>query len=168
MTRIKNGQIYRKTTIRTIEEKGNRLQELDFSISGLHPNSCHTALAKLSQYENYHEYLDFIKKSQYSEKTNRVRFFMQSAILPFNMILDFKIPRITKKGSYPFSFDKGFLKELKGTIHVYQGPHNRCLFYSEAKWKGKHTGIPNMVFELFANTLSEKSMEILFRISRLI
>lgn len=165
--KILSGDIYRKSEVDTVKnEAGIKRQKLDFIISGLHPNNCSVALQKLSRYEEFYKFIDFVKLSSYNEKTKRIYLLLDADILPFRMALDFKIPRITKVGSYPFSFDKGFLDGLKGTIHVINGPNNRCLFYSDAYWQGPDTGIPDIIFELFSSTLAEKSMEVLFRISR--
>jgi len=38
--------------------------------------------------------------------------------MPYEMRLIFKLPRITKTGSYPYQFEEGFLKNLKGEIKV--------------------------------------------------
>ena len=80
------------------------------------------------------------------------------------MRLTFKLPRITKVGSYEFVFDQGFLKDLKGTIYVVNYK-NRCLFFTKAQWTGPSTGFPDIIFEFFSQTLAKISMEKLFRIS---
>lgn len=166
-SKILRGEIYRKTEVDTQKDPPNMAQQkLNFIISGLHPNSCAVALQKLSQYEEYSKYIDFIRLSRYNKKSGRIYLYLEASILPFNMALDFKIPRITKTGTYPFEFDKGFLHGLKGEIQVIDGPNNRCLFFSNARWQGADSGIPDLIFELFTNTLAEKSMEVLFRISR--
>lgn len=165
--KILSGEIYRKTEVDTFKTPpGIAQQKLEFIISGLHPNSCSVALQKLSRYEEYSKFIDFVKLSRYNEKTGRIYLYLQASILPFNMALDFKIPRITRPGNYPFEFDKGFLYGLKGEIKVIDGPNKRCLFFSDARWQGPDSGIPDLIFELFTNTLAEKSMELLFRISR--
>jgi hypothetical protein len=147
-----------------VESLPNNQQKLIFHLAGLHLKSCKIALTKLSKYENYEKYLDMVKKSYYNEKTQILKFFLQAYILPFKMILEFKLPRIIKPGLYHFQFLKGFLKGLKGEIHVSQYK-NRCFFYSTAKWKGPDSGIFDFIFEFFASTLSKMSMEKLFIIS---
>ena len=78
--------------------------------------------------------------------------------------MTFKIPRIKKEGAYPYRFHKGFLSGLKGTIKLfnYKG---RCLFYTDAKWVGPHSGYSDFVFELFSSTLARIAMNNLLRIS---
>jgi hypothetical protein len=160
---LENEKIIRSDVESTTKESKKR-QSLDFMITGLHPKSCKFALRKLSRYENFKKYISFIKSSKYDEKNGRVSFKLSSIIFPFDMSLDFKLQRITKPGIYKFSFDKGFLKDLQGSIHV-TAHGNRCLFYSTAVWEGKHTGIPNLIFEIFSATAAEISMSKLFRIS---
>lgn len=139
-------------------------QELHFTIAGLHPKSCSYALKKLSLYEGYSKFLDFVKISKYSDQNQEIDFLLSHALLPYDMRLVFKLPRIDKEGKYPFVFEHGILKDLKGDIYAIN--HNgRCLFFTRADWSGPHTGFPNIVFEFFSQTLSKLSMERLFRIS---
>jgi len=162
---VLDGKVYSTSEVNSFEEEKREMQSLTFRIVGLHPKSCRFALRKLAHYESYQNHLDFIKKSQYSEEKKRVRFHMQSTLLPFDMILDFIIPRIKSPGSYPFMFDKGFLKDLRGTINIYDYK-GKCLFFTKADWKGPDTGINDTIFEIFSSTLSKISMENLIRISR--
>ncbi len=146
-----------------ISKKGDT-QELHFTIAGLHPKSCSYALKKLSVYEGYSKFLDFVKISKYSDQNQEIDFLLSHALLPYDMRLVFKLPRIESAGVYPFRFDQGILKDLKGDIYAIN--HNgRCLFFTRADWIGPHTGFPNIVFELFSQTLSKLSMERLFRVS---
>lgn len=151
---ILKGDVYADSEVSDFQKNEFKGQHLKFVIAGLHPKSCRFALRKLSLYEEYPNYLDFVKKSQYDEKSKRLRFFMESRLLPFNMILDFSIPRIKKPGSYPFVFDKGFLKNLKGTINIYEN-EGKCLFYTTAKWSGPHSGINNTLFAFFFKGLGQ-------------
>lgn len=148
----------------TIGDKKSVTQELHFSIAGLHPKSCEYVLKKLSLYENYDQFLDFVKTSEYDLFTGEIDFLISHTLLPYNMRLVFKLPRITKPGVYPFSFERGLLLNLKGNIHVINHK-NRCLFYTKADWAGPHTGFPNLIFEFFSQTLAKITMEKLFRIS---
>ena len=162
---VQKGDIYSHSDVESFKEGELEKQSLSFKIVGLHPKTCRFALRKLAHYESYENHLDFIKKSLYNEEQNRVRFHLQSTLLPFDMILDFIIPRIKSPGSYPFMFDKGFLKDLKGTINIYDY-QGKCLFYTKADWRGPDTGINNTIFEIFSSTLSKISMENLIRISK--
>lgn len=138
------------------------VQELKFTIAGLHPKSCTYALKKLSLYESYSEFIDFVKQSRYDEKNQEINFLLSHAFLPYDMLLIFKLPRIDKEGVYPFLFEIGILKNLKGTIYV-TSYKNRCLFFTKADWSGPKTAFPNVVFEFFSQALSKISMETLFR-----
>jgi hypothetical protein len=140
-------------------------QSMKFNVAAIHNSPCTPVLEKLSIYEKYYEYMSFISKSIYSEKTNTIYFYMESALLPFPMSLRFKIPRISKPGKYPFEFTHGIFKNLKGVIEVYNHG-KKCLFYTYANWSGTHTGIPNLIIEMFSETLTRKSFEKLFRISK--
>lgn len=148
----------------TVNGKEKEIQELHFTIAGLHQKSCEYALKKLSLYENYSHFLDFVKTSEYDLFTSEIDFLISHTLLPYDMRLVFKLPRITTTGVYPFSFNRGLLINLKGNIYVIN--HNkRCLFFTKADWEGNHTGFPNVVFEFFSQTLAKISMERLFRIS---
>lgn len=148
-----------------VTNPAEKVQELYFQIAGLHPKDCRFALRKLSQYERFKDELDFVKKSSYDDKEGRIRLLLSSSILPYNMILHFKIPRIKEAGLYQFQFDDGFLLGLKGQIHVSEHK-KRCLFYGTANWKGPDTGINSLVFEFFSSTLGRLAIENLFRFSK--
>ena len=154
--------IYCKSQVETSENE--KKQSLDYFIAGLHPKNCRIALSKLSQYERFSEFLDFVEKSQYQEKQKRITLHLGHTLMPFDMMLDFQIPRIKKPGVYPFRFDKGFLNNLTGEISVSEHG-GRCLFSTQARWKGPKTRIPDRVFGFFSQALGKNAMETLFRIS---
>ena len=162
--KILEGSIFSESRVKTSSIGENKIQELNFTIAGLHEKSCIYTLKTLSLYEGYSKFLDFVKESTYDEKTEEINFKLSHALLPYDMRLIFKLPRITKVGQYPFSFDQGILKDLKGTIYVINHK-NRCLFFSKANWRGPSTGFPDLIFEFFSQTLAKLSMEKLFRIS---
>src|SRR5690606_22883378 len=108
--------------------------------------------------------IDFVKKSRYEEQTQMVFFEFSSMLLPFDMLLSFKLPRIEKPGTYQFSFEKGFLRGLIGTIEV-RAENDRCFFNGTAKWKGPDSKIPDTVFELFSKNLGKAAMERIFKFS---
>ncbi|MES2525757.1 MAG: hypothetical protein V4598_01665 [Bdellovibrionota bacterium] len=121
-------------------------------------------MRKLSLYENYSSYMDFIKSSQYNEKTQRFSFTVDHTLLPFPMVVGFKIPRITKEGHYPFTFDDGFLKDLKGTVIVKE-VGKFCMLGLKTDWRGPETKIPNIVFATFVETVAKLGLEHLTRVS---
>jgi len=139
-------------------------QQMMLFVSGIHPRNCAKAMRKLSLYENYSTYIDFIKKSSFDEKTEQVNFVIDHLLLPFPMNLSFKIPRITKEGRYPFTFDHGFLKDLKGTIGV-KNVGKFCLLTLKTDWRGPETPIPNIVFSTFIETVGKLGLEHLIRVS---
>ena len=140
-------------------------QQMMLFVSGVHPRNCNMAMRKLSLYENYSNYMDFIKVSKYDDQKQQVTFIMDHMLLPFPMNLTFKIPRITKAGKYPFTFDHGFLKDLKGTIGVAE-IGKFCLLTLKTDWAGPETKIPNFAFEAFIQTVGKLGLEHLIRVSR--
>jgi hypothetical protein len=140
-------------------------QQMMLFVSGVHPRNCTRVMRKLSLYENYSSYMDFIKVSKYDDQKQQVTFIMDHMLLPFPMNLTFKIPRITKAGKYPFTFDHGFLKDLKGTIGVAE-VGKFCLLTLKTDWQGPETKIPNLAFEAFIQTVGKLGLEHLIRVSR--
>jgi hypothetical protein len=161
LEKVKKGKVIGLSEVYTLKDKQN--QVLKFSISGMHPKSCRFALRKLRHYEKFHKYISIVKKSRYDEKKQSVYFLLDSSLLPFRMSLNFKIPRIKREGTYFFTFKKGMLKGLKGTIFVNQYK-DRCIFNTRAYWRGKKV-FSDMVFEFFSQAISVHTMKRLFRIS---
>lgn len=166
LKRVNDGEVYTKSVVEDYGEGEKKEQSLKFLITGLHNKSCDKALPKLSNYEQYKNLVDFIKDSNYDDKSGRVYFLLESKLLPVRMTLSFNIARISKPGVYDFSFDSGIFMNLRGKIHAYEYK-NKCLIYSNAHWRGKHTGYPNMMVEMFSETLSKISMETMFRVTKL-
>jgi hypothetical protein len=162
--RVLKGEIYSSAEVNDAGSDNKRTQSLHFSLAGMHKKTCPPVLAKISRYETYKNHLDFIKESTYDDIRERIRFKLSSSLLPFDMLLDFKLPRITSPGSYPFSFDNGFLAGLKGDIHVSEEKRG-CFFYVSANWNGPHSSIPNTIFEFFTQTLTKIAMTNLFRLA---
>ena len=147
-----------------VESLSNKQQKLMLFTAGVHPRNCTRAMRKLSLYENYNQFMSFIKASKYDDSTQRVSFVIDHALLPYQMILRFKIPRITKEGHYPFTFEDGMLKDLKGTIGVKE-VGKFCLLSLKADWQGPETQIPSMVLGTFAQTIGKIGLEHLIRVS---
>lgn len=162
--KILDGDVFSESKV----ESNGKNQSLKFSIAGLHPKSCDYAMKKLSLYESYHEFLDFVKESKYNQETRELNFLLSHVLLPYDMRLIFNLDRIKGQGAYPFRFDMGILKDLTGNIQladqILKG-QKRCLFYTTANWSGPHTGFPNFIFESFSQALASYSMERLFRLS---
>jgi hypothetical protein len=159
---IMEGDIFAESKVKSFNSDKN--QTLHFSIAGLHPKSCAYALRTLSLYEEYSHFLSFIKSSKYNEAQKEIHFEISHFLLPYDITLIFKLPRISVPGVYPYKFEMGILANLQGNITVTESG-NRCLFYSTADWSGPHSGINNTVLQIFSQVLSKLSMEILFRIS---
>lgn len=162
---LKNGNLYGRSEVEDRNLKNKiKGQSLDFTLAGLHKKKCSFALRKLALYENYAKYLDYIKTSMYDEGKKQLTFLVSHKLMPFDMTLTFKLPRINKPGVYNFIFEKSFLKGLKGQIHV-SNYKNRCFIYSTAKWEGPRSPIPSLIFEFFTEALGKLALENLFRIS---
>lgn len=119
----------------------------------------------IGQYEQFQNHIDFIKQSSYQK--GRINLGLSSVFLPFDMTLNFKIPRIKDAGTYPFLFDNGFLRGLEGTIHIqnFEQKKFKCLIGLTANWNGPETRIPDAVFEIFTKTIGQIGLAKLFRIS---
>lgn len=148
-----------------VDSPSDKDQQLFLFVSGVHPRNCTKAMRKLSLYENYHNYMDFIKTSTYDEKTQKFSFTVDHTLLPFPMVVGFKIPRITKPGLYPFVFEDGFLKNLKGQVMVKEVGKN-CLLSLKADWRGPESKIPDLIFGTFVQTVGKLGLEHLIRVSR--
>jgi hypothetical protein len=108
--------------------------------------------------------MDFVKQSSYDEKTQKFSFTIDHVLLPFPMIVGFKIPRITKEGQYPFLFEDGFLKGLTGKIIVKEvGKY--CLLSMKTDWRGPASPLPNGIFGTFVQTVGKIGLEKLIRVS---
>ncbi len=150
-----------------------KFQRLDFLALGLHSKNCQEAMVKLSRYEIYPHYLDFIKEVNYNQETEFLSFTIDHTLLPFRMGIEFNVPRIKGVGIFNFKFDKGFLKNLTGSIELSENDNYKlvpkeaptCLFKITSKWQGPHTKIPKTIFELFSTTLTRMALEKMFRIS---
>jgi hypothetical protein len=151
-------------SVGNVSSPGPKEQELMLFVSGVHPRNCTRAMRKLSLYENYHQYMDFIKESKYDDAKQKITMTIDHTLLPFPMIVSFKIPRIKKEGHYPFTFENGFLKDLKGTIAVKE-VGKFCLLGLKSDWRGPETKIPNVVFEAFLQTVGKIGLEHLIRVS---
>lgn len=162
--KLKDGHILAYSEVETQNTVGPASQSLDYKIYGLHAKNCARALTKISQYEKYSEFIDFVKKSEYDEQTQMIFFEFSSILLPYDMLLSFKLPRIDKPGLYQFSFEKGFLRGLVGSVEV-RDENDRCFFNGTAKWNGPDSDIPDAVFELFSKNLGKAAMERIFRFS---
>lgn len=157
---LKN-QVYSASEVKTEGIK----QTLKLDVAGLHTKSCMIALSKISQYERYQEFIGFIARSSYDDKSKMIKMKVSHLLMPFDMHLLFQIERMTTTGHYPFTFKQGFLRGLKGVIKV--GSHQKkCLFHLSANWRGPVSRIPDRVFAFFLEVLGEKLMTNLFRISR--
>ncbi len=147
---LKKGEILAESSVEN--HKGN-VQSFKINIAALHKRKCSRVLRKLSMYENYSDWISFIKSSKYDEKNKLLTIKADHTLLPFPMIVHIIVERARTEGVYSFSFPTGMFKGLKGKFLIKQ--HNAgCAFYADSKWIGKHTKIPNFVIELFSETLT--------------
>lgn len=156
-----NGDILATANVESPSEKE---QKLDLIVVGVHPRNCTRAMRKISMYENYSSFIDFIKKSEYNNSTKQLTFTIDHTLLPYAMVMSFKLPRITGVGQYPFVFEHGFLKDLKGEIGVKE-LDKFCVLTLKANWQGQDSRLPNLALEMFAQTLSKLGLEHLIRLS---
>jgi hypothetical protein len=159
---LNEGKFLATAEVESFKKNNENLQKFLFKTSALNNKSCDRVLDFLSRYEDFRLHLDFIKESKYDDISNYVSFVIDSPVLPFPMRLNFKIPRVKKPGEYSFEFEHGFLKGLKGVIHIHS-VSNKCLIYSESFWQGQDTKIPDFVIEMFSETLTRIAFEKLFR-----
>lgn len=128
-------------------------QEFDMQVMAYHPKKCRRVIRKLSLFESYKDWIDFIQESTYQEKSNLLTIRADHPLLPFPMLVHILVERPTKPGKYTFSFPTGIFKGLTGYFEVLEF-NNRCLFYAKSHWKGKKTRIPGFIIEIFSETLS--------------
>lgn len=128
----------------------------------MHKKGCRKVLRKLSVFENYKEWISFIERSDYVEKNNLLTLKADHLLLPYPMIVFIIVDRPTKPGIYPFLFPIGLFKNLSGFFEVKE-INGRCIVYTESKWSGPKTKIPNLAIEVFSEALSIKGAEILMR-----
>ncbi|MCY4643126.1 MAG: hypothetical protein OXB88_00755 [Bacteriovoracales bacterium] len=150
--------------IKSLMKTEGKFQRLSYYAAGLHPRTCPKALQKISEYESYRDFISFIKRSRYHKKTQDFELLFDHTLLPFPMVLKFRIPRIKAPGIYPFSFPMGLLKGLKGKIQVSRR-QGRCFMELKARWKGPSTKINDTVFEVFSITLGRIGIRKVFRVS---
>lgn len=162
--RLETGSFISQVEVETFRSGPQKEQKMTLLEMGLHPQACPPILAKLKHYERYADYLDFITTSTYEESSQWLNLGIDSPLLPYPLSLRFQLPRIAQPGVYPFLFSTGIFPNLQGVIEVFTYK-DRCLFSLKADWQGPHTGIPDMVIEIFSQTLLEKGMEKLFRLS---
>jgi len=156
------GEVLSRVNVKTKQNT----QSLDLWVSAFHPQNCRKALRKISHYEGYNEFLNFVKSSQYDDKTHRWQIKLDHFLMPFPMYLDFKMPRVKKEGNYPFTFEKGFLSGLIGEVEARETA-GRCQLTLSSKWSGPKSKIPDMIFASFVQTLAELGLSHLIRSSNL-
>ncbi|MFW5887606.1 MAG: hypothetical protein ACOCUH_02295 [Bacteriovoracia bacterium] len=163
-----------KNVVNSEVDSDDNWQKLDFYITAMHKKSCTKVMRRLSQYEDYSKFIGPIKKSSYNDDTKYVNFRIDAMVLPKPLTMNFKIPRIRKPGKYLFVFEKGFLKNLKGNVELYEMSgclnnrrpcvENACLFWIKANWKGEPTGFNDTIIRLFTETVSSIALDSLFHV----
>lgn len=164
-----------KVTKRTVEyiEKGeiivdaivdtkNNQQEFKMYVAAMHTKSCHRILKKLAMFENFEDWISFIKSSKYDDKNRLWTIKADHTLLPYPMLVHIIVDRPTKTGHYPFIFPTGMFTGLKGHF-IIKKHKNKCAFYATSYWKGKDTGLPDFIIELFSETLTKIGGEVVFR-----
>lgn len=140
----------------------NQKQVFQMQATGLHTKKCRKVLRKLSLFENYPEWISFVKKLTYNDESHLLTMHADHPLLPFPMIVHIIVKRPTKTGKYSFVFPTGIFKGLKGYYEIKEFDQ-QCFFYAESFWQGAKTKIPSMVIELFSETLAKIGGEVLMR-----
>jgi hypothetical protein len=161
MESLKKNEIISEAEVETIENQ----QYFKMQGAALHNKSCTTAFRKLSRLENYKDYINFINESNYNEKNRLFVVKANHALLPFPMIVYIIVDRPTKEGKYPFSFPTGIFPGLSGDF-IIKEVEGRCALYVHSFWKGNKTKIPDIVIEMFSETLARIGGEVLIRKSQ--
>jgi len=158
-TYLKQGKVL---AISNVFSKQKKTQSFGLKSMAMHKKSCRKVLRKLSLLEYYSEWISFIKKSTYKESAKLFTLLAKHPLLPFPMLVHIIVDRPKKVGIYPFTFPTGIFKGLKGQFEIidYQGG---CLFMAKSYWQGKHTGINDLVIEIFSETLSKLGGDVLMR-----
>ena len=159
---LKNKEILSDAEVETIKDQ----QIFTMKGAALHNKSCDIVLRKLSRLEEYKNWIDFIKKSDYREKNQLFTVKAEHTLLPYPMIVYIFVKRPTKPGKYPFVFPSGIFTGLKGDF-IIKEVNKRCALYVHSYWKGKKTNIPGVVIELFSETLARIGGEVLMRKSQI-
>ncbi|MBF0360733.1 MAG: hypothetical protein HQK49_06965 [Oligoflexia bacterium] len=146
------------------DEKAQAQQKIEFLVSGLHKSSCQQALPHMNKYEDYQKYIGVISESYYNQQNKNLVFLFDFKLLPYQLMLQMQLDRITKSGNYPYILKGGIFPDLGGVINVSEY-NKRCLFIVSANWQGPKSNIPNFILELFLETVAKISLEKLFRIS---
>ncbi len=155
---LEQGQILADATVETIEDK----QTFELKVFAYHRKQCRKVLRKISLFESYKDWISFIHYSTYQEKPNLLTFKANHPLLPYPMIIYIITERPSKKGRYPFTFPSGLFGGLKGYFEITEF-NNRCLFFARSNWFGQKTKLPDLVIEIFSETLSQLGGEMLLR-----
>ncbi len=156
------------TDVKASDYKEEKKQELTIYTTGLHPKSCLFSSARISQYESYPLFVDYIKESFYSSESKNWHLLFESPLIPASFTLDFTFPRLTQTSenmTYPFHFPTGIFKDLKGTVSL-EEIHGRCRYTVRAYWKGEKTFISSPMMEFFIAAVAEIGMRKLFQFSK--
>jgi len=162
---LKENQIYISGDVSNKIVSNKKFQELKLTGASFHQKSCKDVFKVLGDYENYEKFIDFIKVSKYDPKTQRINFTLSHLLLPFDMYLIFKIPRIKGAGKYKFIFEIGFLKGLEGKILIRENQVTNalCFISLDIHWLGSPSPIPNFIFSFFSKRLLRGAIQELWK-----
>ena len=158
---LKNGKVLADSDV----SSKNGMQTFDLKAAAFHTKKCRKVLRKISRLEDYHKWINFLKSSDYIEKSHLFNLKADHPLLPYPMIVHIIVERPTKQGKYPFTFPTGMFRGLEGFFEIIEFD-KKCFFYAESHWKGKETKLPNFVIEIFSETLSRIGGEVLMRKTR--
>ena len=71
--RALRGNVQSVSKVESFEENSLKMQQLNFKMVGIHPNRCKIALRKISLYEEYSDFIGFIKKVEFTHILSRFK-----------------------------------------------------------------------------------------------
>lgn len=137
-------------------------QTFKMKAMALHKMSCSKVLRKLPMFEEYKNWIGFIKSSTYNEKANLFTLRADHLLLPFPMIVHIVVERPKKEGIYKFLFPTGMFTGLSGEFEIKE-INKKCILFAHGYWSGIKTSIPDFIIEVFSETLTKIAGEILMR-----
>ena len=158
---LHKGKVLAQSQVKSKE----KTQKFDLKAMAYHSVRCSKALRKLSLLESYNDYIGFIKSSKYNDKNKLFTLTADHTLLPTPMIIHIIVDRPTKMGKYPFTFPTGIFRGLKGYFEITEF-NKRCLLYAQSHYNGKASRFPDIVIEMFSETLSKLGGELLMRKSK--
>jgi|GEM_PF-4443222 len=143
-------------------EKDSKKQKMLTKVAAFHSLDCNPVLKKLSQYERYDSYFDFIKNSKY--QNGHATMNLNISLISVNFDIDMKIDRVNKVGKYDFILNAGDMKNVIGFLEVKE-LRGRCFVYTSMTYDGVHSGYWDSFMETFFTKVAYLGVDKIFKIS---